>query len=148
MRAKTMADWFPNVDFLVCWGIDDNKFWIIPSVVMAKHPTVSSLLLGGNHKRFVDRDRIHKLLASGMRQCDVAKEMDIHPVMVSEFARGKKLPFKKVFHHLNEEADLYENAWHEIISAVGLTNQIEEIDQEFEREFSTARISDREGVTK
>ncbi len=138
LKAKSMADWFPNVDFLICWGIDDNRFWIIPSAVMAKHPTVKSLLLGGNHKRFVDRDRIHKLLASGMRQCDVAKEMDIHPVMVSEFARGKKLPFRKIFHHLNEEADKYENAWHEIIQAVGLTNQIDTIDQEFEREFGGA----------
>lgn len=129
-KAKYIRHYVGKVDFLILVGLDESRFWIVPSIVLAQFPDVQTLLLGGNHKRFVDRERLHKLLATGMRQCDVAAEMGIHPVMVSEFARGKKLPIRKKFHHFAVEADKYEDAWHEVISAVGLTNEIDAFESE------------------
>ncbi len=56
--------------------------------------------------------------------------MGIHPVTVSEHARGnrKNLKNKNFSHILAVEADKYENAWHEIEAAVNLANEIDDID--------------------
>ncbi len=123
-KTRYLREYAGTVDFLVCYGLDEQRFWVIPIAAMSAYPTVQTLLLGGNHKRFVDREQLYRLLASGMRQCDVAREMGIHPVMVSEFARGKKQPMSKKFHRVAEGVDRYEDAWQEIIAAVELTHQI------------------------
>src|SRR6185503_18402337 len=134
VERKYLREYVGVVDFLICWGLDENRFWIFPTSVMAQYPAVQTLLLGGNHKRFVDRERLHALLESGMRQCDVAREMGIHPVMVSEFARGKKLPIRKKFHKFAQVADQYEGAWHEIISALGMVEDIDAVSEVTEQE--------------
>ncbi len=134
VSCKRLREYVGVVDFLICWGLDENRFWIFPTSAMAEYPAVQTLLLGGNHKRFVDRELLHKLLASGMRQCDVAREMGIHPVMVSEFARGKKKPIRKKFHKFSQIADQYEGAWHEIISALGMVEDIDTVVKTLEQE--------------
>lgn len=126
-KAKSIRQYVGKVDFMIFVGLDDWRFWVVPVSLMAMHPNVQSVMLGGTHKRFVDRVRLKELLKSGMRQCDVAAEMGIHPVMVSEFARGKKQPIKKNFHHFAVQADKYENAWHEISAALGLAAEIDAI---------------------
>lgn len=129
-KAKYLRQYVGHVDFIIFVGLDDWRFWIVPVEMTVKYPGVQTVMLGGIHKRFVDRQRLQELLAAGTRQCDVATEMGIHPVMVSEFARGKKLPIRKKFHHFAVEADKYEDAWHEVISAVGLTNEIDAFESE------------------
>ena len=124
-KSKYLRDYSKVVDFLVCCGLDDNKFWVLPAGVLAKFPTVQSLMLGTAHHGLVDTEKLHKLLASGMRQCDVAREMGIHPVTVSEHARGRKHTKSKFSHILAVEADKYENAWHEIEAAVRSTQEID-----------------------
>jgi hypothetical protein len=151
-EGKYLREYAGIVDFLVFVGLDEMKFWIIPSSVMGKFPAVQTLTLGGNHKRFVDRERLASLLETDLRQCDIAKVMGLHPVIVSEFARGKYKPIRAKFHCFNVEAEKYEGAWQEIISVVeqrdqkpkkpsrrtsASRNKLDQIDQEFQREFNT-----------
>ncbi len=127
---KALRDWSKEVDFLICYGLDEKRCWILPSSVLTKYPTVESLCLGTQHHGVVDSQKVYDLLDSGMKQCEVARVMGIHPVTVSEHARGnrKNLKNKNFSHILAVEADKYENAWHEIEAAVNLANEIDDID--------------------
>lgn len=131
-------DWSKACDYIVCWGVDERRFWIIPSKLLSGEKTVTTLHIGGPRKRWtVNQEEVRALVSTGLSQRDAAKRLGISEMSVSRacnFATQTSMPT------ISAQFDKYENAWHEIISAVGLTNQIEEIDQEFQREFSTSEV--------
>lgn len=140
-------DWSKVCDFIICWGVDERRFWVIPTNLLstARERTVTTLHVGGPRKRWtVDQEEVRALVATGLSQRDAAKRLGISEMSVSRacnFATQTSMPT------ISAQFDKYENAWHEIISAVGLTNQIDAIDQEFEQEFGSAS-EERESILK
>lgn len=124
LRAKNMAEIFPKIDYLICWGVEDNKFWVLPSEVLSRFPAVQSLGLGTPHRRYADYDEILRLYTEGHRQCHIAERLDIHPVTVSEICRGR-VPKINPAHMLAIEADKYENNWDGLISSIRLAEEVD-----------------------
>ena len=124
MRAKTMAELFPNIDYLICWGVDDNRFWILPSAMLAEYPKVQSLLLGSNHKRYADYDRILEMHKSGMRNVDIADELGVHAVTVSEVIRGR-ISNVSPSTMLSVDADAFEGKWDFLAADVRLVDGVD-----------------------
>lgn len=111
-------DWSLVVDFVICWGADENRFWVIPSAVFGAHRKVQTLLLGAPQTHWiVDQEEIRALASTGLNQREIACRMGISEMSVSRAVRGiepSTSPSPSV------EANRFEGAWREIISAVGM----------------------------
>jgi len=130
LRAKTMAEWFPRIDFLVCVGLGENgenRFWIFPKEILKRYPTRQSLLLGSGHHHHFSVDEMHRLLKAGMTHAATAEKLGIseHTVWMHVNGRTNRRKAEDV---LAIAADRYENAWHEIEQAVKLASSIDELD--------------------
>lgn len=73
--VKVERDFIDECDFLVCWGADENRFWIIPSHVVQGH----ALIALGPATQHIDVDMVHvkSLLDSGMSSGEVAKHLGL-----------------------------------------------------------------------
>lgn len=121
-----VKDWTKEADFLVLWGIEENRFWVLPTRLLAGKK-VQGLLVGSTgHRKQVDHARILSLYATGMTQSAVAREMGLSAMCVSECVRGKT--YGTYADQACVDADKYLNAWHEIEAAVKLANEIDDID--------------------
>ena len=133
-KKTTLRDWSKVCDFIVFWGIDERTFWVIPPSVIAG---VAGLHLGAYRQRWtVDQEEIKALVATGITQREAAKRLNVSEQSVSRACNGIGRTSTPRLDP-SFDGDKYEDAWDQIISAVGLTNQIEEIDEEFNREFNT-----------
>ena len=124
-RHKTkLRDWSKVCDFIVFWGMDENRFWVVPSTVVSGGPKkVQTIVLGAPQTHWtVNRDEVKALLSTGLSQREVAKRIGVSEMSVSRVAHGQHDSVPSP----NTKCNKYENAWHEIISAVGLVNQIDE----------------------
>lgn len=124
-RKKTrLRDWSSVCDYLVFWGIDENRFWIVPASVCCGDRAVQSLLLGAPQTHWtVNRDEVKGLLSTGLSQREVASRLGISEMSVSRVVHGQNNSKPS----LNSKCNSYENAWHEIISAIGLTKQVDSV---------------------
>lgn len=117
---KARRDWTEFVDFFVFCGIDENRFWIMPSALVKQG---SSVILGEiSNRHSVDQEAAKALVATGLDQRQAAKRLGISEMSVSRAVRDLK---PKGTFRLTYEAAKRENAWHEIISAASLVNQVE-----------------------
>jgi hypothetical protein len=109
-----------RVDFFVFWGIDENRFWIVPAPLLSK---TAVRIVEGSRRYSVSGDDIRALLGTGLTQRAIAERLGVSEMSVSRIANGL-LP-------LTVPGSCYEvaqreDAWHEIISALGLVNSIEQ----------------------
>jgi hypothetical protein len=107
-----------KVDFYVFWGVDENRFWIAPAHLLAK---TAVRIVEGSQRYSVNGDDIRALLGTGLTQRAIAERLGISEMSVSRVANGL-LP-------LTVPGSCYEvarreDAWHEIISALGLVSSI------------------------
>ena len=108
-----------RVDFFVFWGVDENRFWVVPSSLLAK----TCIRIVEDSKRYtVDTKAVQALLGTGLSQREIASRLEISEMSVSRVVHGL-LP--KTEPGSCREVVERENAWHEIISALGLVNSIE-----------------------
>lgn len=127
-----MPNW-EHVDYLVCCGIDDMRFWVIPSAALLSFPKVQTLILGTGHHKYVDHDRMESLLKSGLSTRVVAKEMGVSEICVHEHRRGK-IPSGKYLNSLSVDADRYEGHWDGILRDLSLVEQIDSPVGELDRQ--------------
>jgi hypothetical protein len=122
-----VRDWTKCADFMVFWGIDENRFWVIPSNTLREYKQVQTLLLGSSHRRKIDHGRIRELLDSGMRQCDVARLLGVGSMTVSEVSRGTVGPSRP---SVCMDDSVFENNWDSVLTLVSLTEQVDEVEGE------------------
>ena len=108
------------VDFYVFWGIDENRFWIVPSNLL---PQCNVRIVEDSKRYTINADEVAALLGTGLSQREVAKRLQISEMSVSRVVNGDLPKTKPGKCH---EVIKRENAWHEIISALGLVNSIED----------------------
>lgn len=114
------------VDFMILWGIEDNRFWVIPAHALVPYRTTQTLVLGSTgYHRFIDYDRVNDLLCSGLTQAQVARDMNVSQMAISQIVRGKTTDRHKCAGLI---LDKYEGAWHEIEAAVRLAEEIDSIE--------------------
>lgn len=118
---KLVRDWNKVVDFFVFWGIDEDRFWIVPASLVAG---MVHLQLGTpqDHAFTVDRDAVRALLGTGLNQREVARRLEISEMSVSRVVNNILPTTRPEGCYRVAE---YENAWHEIIAAVGLVSTVD-----------------------
>lgn len=130
-KIRPQKDWSKACDVMVFWGIDTNRFWVIPSSFLAPPHDVQTLLLGSTtHRPKIDYEKIRELYASGVTQREIASMFGISWHSVWETIQRKK-DFK---FGVSVDCDKYENAWNEIESAISLTSQVEKVFEELQKE--------------
>lgn len=73
-------------DFVVFWGIEQDRFWITPAAALTNH---QCLVLGPDvWHRNIDVESTSELLASGMLQSEVAESLNVSQSTVSRHVRG------------------------------------------------------------
>jgi len=112
-RPKNSARNYSNTtDFVVLWGADDNRFWIVPSHILdGRH----SVALGTEPwYRDLDIDKAWELKRQGRSQESIAAELGVHQATLSRRLRGKIGPPKQI---LAQQVRPFESAWHLIREA-------------------------------
>lgn len=117
-------DWATECDFIVFWGADENRFWVVPSRIFAGKFPQSLTIASDAGKNRVNHEQIKQMYANGMKQADVARAVGVSPMCVYECITGRT----KGTYPWSFDVRSYENAWHEIEQAVNLVNQIDDID--------------------
>ncbi len=107
-----------RVDFYVFWGVDENRFWVCPSHLLAK---TCIRIVEDSKRHTVDSRAVQALLGTGLTQREIAGRLGVSEMSVSRIANGL-LP--KTEPGSCREVVEREGAWHEIISALGLVNSI------------------------
>ncbi len=134
-RTK-FRDWSKATDFMIFWGIDENRFWIVPSHVFREGRPVQTLLLGAPSRHWtINGDEVRALLKTGITQREAADRLGISEMSVSKVARGLGATSQR---SVCVDANKYEGAWHEIIAAIGLVTQVD----------SSSRVEKMEGEFK
>ena len=130
--TKRKRDWSKVVDFFVFWGIDENRFWVAPSVLLQK--AQSGIQLGVKPTYFIlNQQEIIALVRTGLDQRTVAARLGVSEMSVSRAVRGIAPTSKpSAAHEINQR----ENAWHEIIAAVGLVNAVNDSETASEANIS------------
>jgi len=113
-----------TVDFYVLWGVDENRFWIVPAHALTKNMI---RIVDSSKRHSVDVEAIQALLNTGLQQREVAQRLGFSEMSVSRVASGQ-LP--KTEPGNCKEVTAREGAWHEIISALGLVNSIDQSEEE------------------
>lgn len=68
-------------EFLVLWGIEEGRFWIVPAQLLDHR---MSIALGPRIRWYdLDNERIKAMVDSGMMQCDIAKELGVGEMTIS-----------------------------------------------------------------
>jgi len=121
--TKPKRNWAGVVDFFVFWGIEEDRFWVVPSHLLCD---VRMLRLGLDDKATrlfsVKPDEVRALLGTGLQQRQIAQRLGISETSVSRVVNGWTSVTKPGACY---EANRREDAWHEIISAVGLVNAVD-----------------------
>lgn len=82
IATKSMPRIFSDkCDFVVCWGIDQNRFWIVPAEKLDNRMTIYL----GPEGRWIatDAEKIKQMMESGMTQRDIAVSLGISEMTVS-----------------------------------------------------------------
>jgi hypothetical protein len=92
-------DWTETCDFVVFWGINENRFWIVPSQLLNGHQllVVGASISQVGHHIDLDVQRISEMHASGMRQEDIAVAMGVQQMTISRRLRGLFLDNQRPF---------------------------------------------------
>lgn len=118
VRERGAKDYSECSDVVVLWGIDEDRFWLLPSSVLAK---TQCLTVGP--KGFYQRDEFaeaKKLRAEGLSQQEIGDRLGISQAAVSYQLRGgrKTLPTET----MSAKARANENRWEiitDFVSTVG-----------------------------
>lgn len=86
VRRRGQRDYSACVDFLILWGVNENRFWIVPAPLVAKS---SGVIVGpsGFYQR-QDFTEARALRATGLSQQEIADRLGISQVAVSYQLRG------------------------------------------------------------
>lgn len=117
-------DLHKNVDFVVFWGVDESRFWIVPSREFDTNPPTRTLYLGCNNPRLSvsTPDILSAVSSCSGNQREAAKLLGVSEMTVSRAVNG----IGRTTSPISLKASSFEGAWHEIISAVSLVNQVDE----------------------
>lgn len=121
-----IRDWSKEIDFLILWGAEENRFWILPTRIFNGRQPQTILVGSVRHRKQVDHDKVRELHKNGMGPTAISKHMGISLNCAYECIRGRTKGTYSDTIIAASESDQYENAWHEIEAALGLVNQIDE----------------------
>ena len=118
-RAGRPRDYSKVCHFVVLWGIDENRFWIVPAPLIAN---TAGLLVGP--KGFYERSRFteaSELAAAGLSKHDIAERLGITVQGVDYQLRGGRLrrPRQTVGSQVRE----LEGRWDLITGALATLNE-------------------------
>ena len=110
------VDFTDFCDFVVFWGIEQDRFWITPAAALTNH---QCLVLGPDvWHRNIDVESVSGLLASGMLQSEVAGSIGVSQSTVSRHVRGIHAVSQR---SLGATVKGYESRWdliHEYLSSL------------------------------
>ena len=115
-------------DFVVLWGIETNRFWIVPA---EKLDGVQCLVLGqlGPTQAPVDFNKINDLRWEGNNIHEIAKELDVHIETVRNYFNRKT--GVKNNERMSKHVRQYENRWDLLdVNAVAEELLSEEVSEE------------------
>lgn len=116
-------------DFVVFWGIDQNRFWVIPAPELDDH---QCLVLGPDTwYRDLDAAKLREMADSGMTQSEIAKAVGTTQITISRRLRGQYTISQKTF---GQTARRHENDWELIHSYIGLLRGAPELSQQSQGE--------------
>jgi hypothetical protein len=109
-------------DFVVLWGIEQDRFWVVPAATLDNHQLV---VVGPDvaYKR-LDQERIVALYESGHTQQEIADMMGVHQYTISERLRGKWVVPKRA---ISEQVRNCENRWDLIEGCIQSLTEAESI---------------------
>jgi hypothetical protein len=107
-------------DIVILWGIEQNRFWIVPSSLL---DSVDGVALGPDNSRGFskDVDAMKEMLKKGFTQEDVANHFNISQASVS--IRLKRSGTKIYLSSTTAQIRQCENAWHYILD-FGLDSEL------------------------
>ncbi len=135
IRRRGQRDYSAVADFIVLWGVDENRFWIVPASLLAR---TSGLVVGprGFYQR-QDFAEAKTLRAAGLSQQEIATRLGISQVAVSYQLRGGRV--KQPKQTVAAQVRGLEDRWDLIPGALGLVHELKAIASTIDVE-STAEI--------
>lgn len=109
-KLLPVADWTTFCDVVIFWGINENRFWIVPSQLLNGK---QCLVLGnktpnvGSHKE-LDIEKIHKLHKQGLTQVEIAASLGVGDRTIARRLRGEYVVAERSFYKVVRQ---YEDKW-------------------------------------
>lgn len=119
---RRSRSWSEVVDYLVFWGIDENRFWIVPAMLIGKnvqHVQIASV----TQVMRASREEVLNLKAAGFTGEQIAKQLGISPMTVSRLIRGLNSRCACALVHVRK----CENRWDYLTDSTRLVNEIESV---------------------
>ena len=112
IKRRTSRKFSDYCDIVILFGVDDNRFWIIPSQSIDGAQTV---FMGPDPSRAYEQDanKMRSMRAEGLSTYQIAEKMGLHQSTVWE--RLSKLGTPAFGKGPSAIARLCENAWHHVI---------------------------------
>lgn len=87
IRHRAARVFSEECDFVILWGIEENRFWVVPSAHLDGHV----LVVVGPDIQYVsvDPNEIDRLYASGMTQQQIADKMNVSASVIWTRLNGK-----------------------------------------------------------
>jgi hypothetical protein len=107
IKVRPPTIYSTQCDFLILWGIEDNKYWIVPAYIL---DGVTSVVLGIDmqHKD-LNMDVIHEMDKNGFTQKQIANKLGVQQMTISRRLRGQYIKAKRTN---SSQVRACEGAWH------------------------------------
>lgn len=87
VRKRGIRDYSRDVDFLILWGIEQGRFWVIPSDMVSGRTLIS---VGPETQwQNVDMEKVHTLQSEGKLQREIASELGVDRRTIGRRLQGK-----------------------------------------------------------
>lgn len=106
VKERVASDYSQVADFFVIWGIDENRFWIIPITAGYQR---AMWLPKKDGKPWLDPERVKQLQAAGMTHTEIAEEIGTSRTNITRALRRTSDWNDAKSSRRNRE---FEDAWH------------------------------------
>lgn len=104
---KVKRDYSTQCDFVILFGIDDSKFWVVPAAILNG---ANGVVMGrAEQYKNLNPDVIQELQEQGHTQEEIGRLLDVDQSTISRRNSGKYISPKRT---LTIQVRLCENAWH------------------------------------
>ena len=138
IRKGSPRDYSGVADFIVFWGIDENRFWIVPAALVSK---TCGIIVGpdGFYKRS-DFAETKALVAAGLSVKDIAERLGLTPQAVAYQIRGGRTrrPRTTVVAQVRE----LEGRWDLITGALAMLRSAETVTSSHQPDIDPVLVGD------
>lgn len=110
IRHREKPQFSSFCDFVVLWGIEDNRFWVVPAALMDGRTLVvlgPTDIHGGSHIQ-VDVEKVKRLYEQGLTMDEIGERMNVDRHTISRRLKGL---YVKAARTISSEVRQYEGRW-------------------------------------